>query len=210
MAEIHSKRQRQPRTDLTDAVFGRLTVVSWAGNSRWNCVCSCGRSAVVLTANLNRSNTKSCGCLKPSVASARATTHGLSDTIVYRTWLGVRRRCRDTKFTSYPTYGAKGVDIWDEWHDSLAAFVRDVGHPPSDGHTLDRIDNNKGYIPGNVRWATTTEQARNRSNCRRIAFQGAEYPSLSAFVEWLAPQIDCNPPSLERALAGGFRRRPKR
>jgi hypothetical protein len=199
------KRYRQPRADLTNQVFGKLTVLEWVGNSRWACQCECGKTSVVLTANLKRGNTASCGCVRNILSSRRNTTHGLSNTIGYKTWLGVRRRCRDPKFGSYKDYGAKGIDIWQPWHDSVELFVADVGQPPTPEHTLDRIDNAKGYEPGNVRWATPTEQGRNRTTCVRVQFQGMSFPSLSAFVEWLAPQVNVNGESIEREMQTQFR-----
>jgi hypothetical protein len=210
------KRYRQPRSDLTNQTFGKLTVLEWAGNSRWVCQCECGNTSVVLTANLNRANTTSCGCVRNIKSSKRNTTHGLSNTLAYKTWLGIRRRCRDEKFGSYKDYGAKGIDIWQPWYESVERFVADMGQPPTPEHTLDRIDNSKGYEPGNVRWATQTEQARNRSVCVKIAFQGHEFASLSAFVEWLGPQVNVNGKSLTREMQDQFRppsrlrRKPKR
>lgn len=195
-----SQRYRQPRADLTNQVFGKLTVLEWVGNSRWACQCECGKSSIVLTANLKRGNTTSCGCVRNILSSKRNTIHGLHNTIIYRTWLGIRRRCRDEKFGSYRDYGAKGIDIHQPWYESVQAFLEAVGHPPTNWHTLDRIDNAKGYFPGNVRWATPLEQARNRKVCVKVAFQGQEFRSLSAFVEWLAPQISVNGESLDREL----------
>jgi len=197
---MYSKRFRQPRTDLTGKVFGKLTVLEWAGGSRWACVCDCGRTTTVLTANLNRGNTASCGCVRNIKSSLRNTTHGLSSTLAYKTWINVRRRCREVNHPSYPQYGGRGINICDKWHESVEAFVCDVGQPPSESHTLDRINNAHGYEPGNVRWATPTEQARNRSVCVALEFQGRKFVSVSEFVEWLAPQIGVNRQTLEREL----------
>ena len=193
-------RQRKARLDLSGKRFGKLVAQEWAGNSRWRCVCDCGNETLVLTANLNRANTSSCGCVRNMMASKRNTTHGLSNSHVYKTWLSMRRRCRDVKNLSYQDYGAKGINVIDRWFDSVEEFVKDVGHPPTAEHTLDRIDNAKGYEPDNVRWATPTEQARNRSFCVQIDFQGQHFDSISHFVEWLAPQVNVNPKSLLREV----------
>lgn len=195
-----SKRHRAPRQNLAGERFGKLVASEWAGNSRWRCLCDCGRVTSVLTANLRRGNTTSCGCIRNITSSKRATTHGLSGTAAYRSWLNIRRRCREVTHPSYPTYGAKGIDIHEPWYQSVEAFVRDVGHPPTDSHTLDRIENARGYEPGNVRWATPTQQARNRSVCRSVTFQGHAFPSVSAFIEWLAPQIGIKPKTLKREI----------
>lgn len=189
MATIHSIRERNPRVDLYGQRFGKLTVRGWAGNSRWICRCDCGGEAFVLTANLRRGNTSSCGCIKRVGASKRATTHGLSNTPAYRTWLSIRRRCHGNGGHGYDDYGAKGITVCDAWRESVEAFVRDVGQPPSLDHTLDRIDNFRGYEPGNVRWATSKQQARNKRNNVRMEFQGHEFSCIPEFLEWLLPQL---------------------
>jgi hypothetical protein len=194
------KRYRPPRCDLTGMVFGKLTVLEWVGNSRWACVCECGGTASVITANLKRGNTSSCGCVRNIKSSKRATKHGLSNTIAYKTWVGIRRRCREVNHPSYAHYGGAGIDIHQPWFESVELFVSEVGQPPTPEHSLDRINNEKGYEPGNVRWATDIEQARNKSNCVAIEFQGRRFSALSEFVEWLVPQIQVNRRSLKRAL----------
>lgn len=199
--QVAKKRFRYPKSDLTGQRFGKLVATEWRGNSRWLCRCDCGGEAEILTANLKRGNSSSCGCIRNIKSSKRATTHGLSNTLAYKAWLGIRRRCRDVNHTSYGAYGARGIDVYQPWYESAAAFVDYVGQPPTPEHTLDRIDNAKGYEPGNVRWATPTEQARNRSVCVAVEFQGMTFPAVSAFVEWLAPQTNIKRGTLERALS---------
>jgi len=193
-------RQRKARSDLSGKTFGKLFVIEWAGNSRWKCLCDCGNETFVLTANLNRNNTTSCGCIRNIKASARNTTHGLSNTHVYKTWLSMRRRCREVKNASYKDYGAKGIDVIDKWYSSVEEFLKDVGHPPTPEHTLDRIDNSKGYQPDNVRWATPTEQSRNRGICVQVDFQGQHFDSISHFVEWLATQTGISKKTLTNGI----------
>lgn len=168
-------RTKRPRADLTGQRFGKLVVVEWVGNSRWRCQCDCGGSSLVLTANLKRGNTASCGCVRNIKSSKRATTHGLSHTPAYRSWLSVRRRCFDKNNVAYQQYGARGIGMWEKWVSDPVKFITDVGQPPSPDHTLDRIDNNKGYYPDNVRWATPLEQANNKSNNRVVVYQGVQY-----------------------------------
>lgn len=185
---IRSIRERGPREDLTGRRFGKLIVRLWAGDSRWVCDCDCGGSAKVLTANMKRGNTSSCGCVKRVASSKRATKHGLCHTRAYKTWLSVRARClRPSAGRSYQEYGARGIGMDDEWAADPVAFVRDVGQPPSDNHTLDRIDNSKGYYPGNVRWATPLEQGNNKRNNRIVTFQGKAY-TLSQLARFIAGQ----------------------
>lgn len=200
-------RERRPRQDLTGQKFGKLTVKLWAGDSRWQCECECGGFAIVLTANLKRGNTASCGCVKRISSSKRATTHGLSNTRAYKTWLSVRRRCFDTHTASYQQYGARGISMDDEWAADPVAFIRDIGQPPSDNHTLDRIDNTKGYFPGNVRWATPLEQGSNKSNNVIVQYQGETY-TLSQLCRKIAAEI--NLPAVQFAKALDFAARKMR
>jgi len=98
-----------------------------------------------------------------------ATKHPL-----YKTWCGIIQRCENPKSHVYQWYGAKGVRICRRWRKSFWDFVKDVGPKPSPRHSLDRYPNNRGnYAPGNVRWATSTEQANNRTSKSKfsIAFE---------------------------------------
>lgn len=85
-------------------------------------------------------------------------------------WGTMVRRCHDPENRSYPMYGARGIHVCERWRDSFDAFVQDMGMRPSRQHSLDRIDNNGHYDPKNVRWATATEQARNRRSNRLLTY----------------------------------------
>lgn len=93
----------------------------------------------------------------------------------YRIWLEMKRRCVDRKNKSYARYGGRGISVCKQWMESFDSFVRDVGPRPSDHHTIERMDNAGDYTPGNVRWATTAEQARNQRSNRRYSFQGESH-----------------------------------
>lgn len=89
---------------------------------------------------------------------------------LYETWRSMRSRCYSKNNHAYRSYGGRGIQICDRWREDFWSFVVDVGERPSKGHTLDRIDSDKNYEPGNVRWATRLEQTQNRRSsktCRR-------------------------------------------
>lgn len=189
-----------PRRDLVGQRFGKLVVREWVPGSQWKCDCDCGGSTVVLTANLTRKNTQSCGCIRNHMSSIRNTKHGMYGTRVYKIWHGVRGRCfAPTKGVAYQQYGARGITMDDEWAGDFLAFLRDVGEPPTDGHSLDRIDNSKGYVPGNVRWATPVEQANNKSNNRWVTYQGQRY-TLAQLARKVAEECGLRPKQFSRAL----------
>jgi hypothetical protein len=99
-------------------------------------------------------------------------THCQSHTPEYRAWYQMNRRCHDPRHGSFNDYGARGITVCDRWRESFLAFLSDLGPRPSTRHSLDRRDNNRGYEPGNCRWATPKEQANNTRRTRRITVDG--------------------------------------
>lgn len=150
------------RREMIGKTFNKLTVkqfssVTTRGMSKYLCVCQCGKEVEVSHANLNTGHTGSCGCLRTGNPS-----HGMRHTKEYRAWLKMRERCHNPNDTSYPGYGGKGVVVADIYRESFQVFFEEVGKSPSNKHSIDRIDHTKGYVPGNLRWATDTQQARNK------------------------------------------------
>ena len=90
----------------------------------------------------------------------------------YKAWDAMRYRCTRPQCTFFHNYGGRGITVCDRWMHSFANFLADVGPRPSKGHTLERVDNARGYEPGNVRWATMLEQAKNRRTNRRVMING--------------------------------------
>lgn len=146
-------------------VYGRLTVmaIGYRGKNLYAiAACECGKVHGVYSSNLGKS-TNSCGCLARELSSKRERTHGKSRTDVFRIWQGIKQRCLDTNFRDYPKYGGRGITVYGPWVGDFESFEKYIGPRPSPSHSVDRIDNNRGYEPGNVRWATDSEQQNNTS-----------------------------------------------
>lgn len=153
--------------------IGRLKVIgeSYRVGRYWRtpCQCECGEVTLPFAYCLSAGDTKSCGkcdrsCSeKTKMAVASATTkHGWSGTAEYQAWLSMRSRCLCKTNSAYKNYGGRGITVCDEWKADFLAFLNHIGPKPSPDLSLDRIDNNDGYRPGNVRWADRSTQSRNR------------------------------------------------
>ncbi|HWK72196.1 MAG TPA: hypothetical protein VNS29_15285 [Burkholderiaceae bacterium] len=152
--------------------FGRLTALSRAENDRfgrtqWNCRCDCGAERVVALFRMRSGHTKSCGCIK---GEARATHRG-KGTREHNSWCAMKQRCNYPKHWQYSIYGGRGISVCARWENSFEAFLADMG-PRPDGMTIERIDTEGNYEPGNCRWATMAEQNRNRRNTILIERHG--------------------------------------
>lgn len=175
------------RINLTGRRFGRLVVTGLAdsrnGKAYWHCECDCGGSSIPAATNLLRGLTQSCGCGEQQARCKNLRrTHGGSHTTEYSIWSQMKRRCADSTSKSYVYYGGRGIRVCDAWRDSFETFLADVGPRPSPCHSIDRINNNGNYEPGNVRWATRKEQARNSRHNHLLTFEGRTQP-MSAWVE---------------------------
>lgn len=175
-------------------VFGRWTVTTepyklvGLGNHKYvDAICTCGTvRAKVHVGSLQKGDSKSCGCLSKELLRSRNSlraTHGYSAHLLYRTWLNILSRCQNPKNLQYPGYGARGISICESWK-TFEGFYSGVGDPPFEGATLDRINNDGNYCPGNIRWATRAEQNRNKRNITVYEFQGQllTLPEISRIV----------------------------
>ena len=168
--------------------FGRLTVTRLDHpyrlengvhkHTRYWCVCDCGKEISVPAASLTRSQnaTRSCGCLKIEACVARLTTHGQTRTYEYKLLRSIMDRCHNKNCPQYPRYGGRGIEVFADWRldaNAFCTYIRTVlGPKPSKKHSLDRIKNDRGYEPGNLKWSTNSEQTRNSRHARLITALG--------------------------------------
>lgn len=154
-------------------IFGRWTVVGEkyikAGNTHVDCQCACGTVKSVRYSSLVRGDTKSCGCLAKELASARQTTHGKSSHPLFQTWYDMNRRCYDTNRKDFHHYGGRGIHVCEEWkapkfngQGSFNNFLADMENSYEPGLEIDRVDVNGDYTPQNCRWASRSQQCKNR------------------------------------------------
>ena len=161
------------KLELSGRRFGRLTVVAQAPHSasgaiRWECVCDCGNRTTVFRSALGRL-TNSCGCLEAENRRTVNVKHGLTRSPEYVVFSSMLDRCNNLQDEAWPNYGGRGIQVKVS---SVAEFVNHVGRRPSAKHSIDRIDNDGHYEPGNVRWATAVEQRNNRRDSVLYEFGG--------------------------------------
>ena len=169
--------------DILGQKFGRLTVISFshsqkfkAGTSAvWRCLCQCGKTVLIRGAHLRSGNTSSCKCANREKITKHGHSVGGKDgksaSSLYKCWSSMKNRCENRRCHNYSNYGGRGISVCERWRNSFANFLADVGPKPSPELSLDRINNNGNYEPGNVRWATASQQ---RLNTRRRSLTDEE------------------------------------
>jgi hypothetical protein len=152
---------RSTLISLAGEKFGRWLVLEYVGEKRWLCRCDCGVEKAVHTRRLRGGSSQSCGCLQKALIAERNQKHGFVGHPAYVSWDGAKRRCSSTDRAHY---GGKGITMHPAWFD-FNVFWADMGASWREGLSIDRIDNSKGYEPGNCRWSTPKVQSNNRTNC---------------------------------------------
>lgn len=162
--------------------FGRLVVIEQIGKNKhghilWLCRCDCGQEKIIRGGHLRDNKIKSCGCLNAELSSRRNTSHGCSLTPIYHIWRSMNDRCNNPNDRGYHKYGERRIKVCWRWSNKnptgFENFYEDVDNPP-EGLTLDRINNNGNYEPGNWRWATPKEQSRNTRRNHLLPINGKE------------------------------------
>lgn len=195
MSRSNSTNRGKNRVEMTGKRFGRLTVTGYSHSDKrwqahWNCRCDCGKALVVQGSCLRSGNSKSCGCLRDEsrlihgffVGRKANKNHRLGSE--YRTYLKMKERCYKEYCPQYKDYGGRGIKVCDRWigRDGFVRFYADMGPKPSPAHTIERVNNNGNYEPGNCKWATRKEQARNSRGNRLITHNG-KTQCMSAWAE---------------------------
>lgn len=162
--------------DIQGKKFNRLFVVSLVKKentkiSYWECLCDCGKSIIVQSCHIRGGHTKSCGCLQKETVSEINKSHGISDSEIYSVWQNMKNRCNNENYHRFDRYGGRGIKVCKRWEESFLEFHTDMGERP-EGFTIERMDNDGDYEPGNCKWADNKEQCRNRSSNRIITFNG--------------------------------------
>lgn len=171
--------------NLVGHVFGRWTARERDTSSkrpRWICECTCGTVASVRQSGLRDGTSQSCGCKHREELTERMTAvgptfkHGQAragkHTKEYWIWMQMRKRCSDPKQEHFHLYGGRGITVCDRWLSSFENFIADLGPRPTPKHSIERVDSNGTYEPGNCRWATPKEQANNTSRNKFIEWNG--------------------------------------
>ena len=146
----------------------------------WKCICDCGSETFAIVSQLTRGDRTSCGCKKKQKKSPRPdlilrnkqnAKHAMSKSHTYKSWKSMKSRCYDKNDKDYPRWGGRGITVCDSWKNSFIEFYKDMGDR-TNGHTIDRIDNNGNYELKNCRWAVPKVQSNNTRKNYYIEYMG--------------------------------------
>lgn len=192
------------KIDLTGHKYGKLTVLKIdtdipGKKKKWLCKCDCGNEIVTTASNLRGGHTKSCVVCGIEASRQAKIKHGQSHTKLFYVWNSMKNRCENPNAKSYKDYGAKGISVCEEWHDSSKFFEWAFANGYEDGLEIDRIDVYGNYEPSNCRWITKRENANNKRNNKLIDHNGM----TKTLAEW-SRYYDVSYKNLSRLLIKGY------
>lgn len=192
--------------DHTGETFGYLTAIRCVGRSNdgnpiWLCRCKCGKLHEATARNLVHGHVKSCGCKR---SEGTRTTHGQSDSRLYRVWNGMKQRCMNPNNTEWHNYGGRGISVCDEWmnFEAFRTWAEANGYEPDAKYgkcTIDRIDTDGNYEPNNCRWVDYIVHGNNRRGHTSITVNGESH----TIAEW-ARLNGLNPSTIRSRLHDGW------
>lgn len=194
-----------PPPDVPGNVYGRLTLLKHAPRGKqlrhvhWWCRCTCGTVKIIAQTSMRQGLTLSCGCHRRELNALLHRTHGQAGTPLYHIWQLMVRRCYKPGAQNYLRYGGRGIRVCARWRHSFAAFASDMAPRPSPQHSIERINNEGHYEPGNCTWATRREQGANKRNNVWVTYKGQR----RRLVHW-ADSLRVHPAFLRNRLKRGW------
>ena len=206
--------------NLAGRRFGRLTVLEYAGEGKWRCLCDCGNESIVLAYELTSGGTKSCGCYQRERASEANYVHGKTHERLYMVWKSMKQRCLNSNYKEFHLYGGRGIKICDDWldYETFRNWAMSNGYDPSAPRgqcTIDRIDNNGDYCPDNCRWVDMKTQRANQ-RVRTKGNQSRKHPVCMvdedgsvikrySSIQEASAETGCPSPSISLCCQGKYR-----
>lgn len=165
------------KINMTGKRYGSVTALHDVGlcadgKYKWLALCDCGNKFEASGSKIRSGEVVTCPTCSSERVRLSRMTHGMRQTDEYRTWTHIKSRCFNAKVPEYKHYGGRGITMCSKWTESFEDFLADMGERPSKKHSIDRINNNGNYEPGNCRWATHKTQANNTRSNRKVTVNG--------------------------------------
>ena len=161
-------------------------------------LCFCGRKFITRISGLKNGRITSCGCKRKDGLIKRITRHNMSNTPEYMAWEGMKARCLNSNNIFYSNYGGRGIKVCERWM-NFKEFFKDMGYKPNKSYSIERIDVNGNYEPSNCKWATRSEQDRNKRNTVFIEYNGQKWILMD-----LAKKFNMHQQTLKQRIISGM------